>query len=265
MKYISTNKLPNHLLQTLLLFFVLTASTAAAQPFQVYASNNPPFNYQGADGNVQGIAVDVLKTIMERIDIPVDLSHISIINWPRAVYTTTSTPNHILLSPARTPQREDSFAWVGPLHSFRLGLFARKDMNIVINETNDLQKIHIGVIRDSAPSQILVDQFGVDPKDMTDLSTDNQLFLMLQRRRVDAIPRAEMSAAFWMGRLGLKPENYEMVYVLKEIDLYIALSPMTDPKLIRHLNNELIHLKTLRPDGSSQYTDIVNHHLHTSH
>lgn len=233
-----------------------------AQDFEVFASNNPPFNYQLEDGEVGGIAVDILKAVMERAYMPISQEQISIINWARAVEYTWTQPYKILLSPARTPKREDMFAWLGPLHSFQLGLIARKDANIRIKNPEDLGKYRIGVVRDSAPAHILEDRFNIPSSDMTQLPTGEQLFLMLERERVDMVPRSRMSASFWLEKFKLNPADYEMVYVLKELDLYIAFSPMTDPDLIHRLNLELVRLKADRPDGTSEYEEILRRHVH---
>lgn len=242
--------------------FCILMSAVPSLAFQIYASNNPPFNYQDDKGDVQGIAVDILKTLMERTYKPVHQGDISIINWARAVEYTWTTDNKVLLSPARTPKREDMFAWVGPLHSFKLGLIARKDSMIRIESPEDVKKYKIGVIRESAPAQILQRQFGVPLTDMTELAKDEQLFLMLDRGRVDLIPRGVMSASFWLERLGKNPDDYEMVYVLKELDLYMGFSPSADPELIHRLNLEFMRMKEDRPDGTNEYYDIIHRHVH---
>lgn len=238
------------------------AHAASGETFDILASNNPPFNYQDDHGQVQGIAIDVLKLILKRVDPPVTLSDIQIINWARAVHRTWTESNHILLSPARTPKREDMFTWVGPLHSFKLGLIARKAKHVTINDAEDLQRYNIGVIRDSAPAHILEDRFGISKSQMTELPKEEQLFLMLQRDRVDLIPRGAMSAAYWFDKLDMVGDKYEMVYVLKEVDLYIAFSPGTSPDLIDALNRELHKIKQGDGDGTSEYRQIIARHVH---
>lgn len=251
-----------------LLSFVIVLvawSASFADPghgFHVLASNNPPFNYQDDTGVVRGISVDVLKTIMERAYRPVDRENIQVINWARAVHKTTHEPNYALLSPARTPKRESMFAWVGPIHSFTLGLIARKARKIRIDGPDDLKYYAIGVIRDSAPAHILEDKYNLKAKDMHPLANDDQLFRMLDRGRVDLVPRGAMSATYWLERVGLNPDDYEMVHVLKKLDLYIGLSPGTDPDLVHRLNLELTKMKRPGPDGTSEYEDIVQRHIH---
>lgn len=230
--------------------------------FDILASNNPPFNYQDENGKVRGIAIDVLKRIVARIDTPITLSDIQIITWARAVHRTSTESNHILLSPARTLKREDMFAWVGPLHSFKMGLIARKDKHIDIRSVEDLKGFNIGVIRGSAPAHILEDKFSIPKQHMTELAKDDQLFLMLERGRVDLVPRGAMSAAYWFDKLDMDSDEFEMVYVLKEVDLYIALSPHTDEHLIHELNLELHKLKREHKDGKSEYQEIIARHIH---
>lgn len=252
------------LIQVLLLISVSIAATSN-ESFHVYISDNPPFNYQDENGIAQGIAVDVLKIIANRSGIDVSFSADSFINWPRAIQYTTNNPNNILLSPARTPQREEMYKWVGPLSQLNIGLIALKDRNILIRTRKNVIDHNIGVIRDSAPIQILRNEFGVKDNELTILSNDEQLFLMLSSGRVDLIPRGALSAIFWMNRLGLSPKQYEMVYVLKELELYIAFSPTTDPVLIQQLNDELLRIKRKRSDGSSEYQDISTNHTQGHH
>lgn len=250
------------MLLALFLCTILSMRPAWAESYTVFASNNPPFNYLAEDGSVQGIAVDVLKVLMERSHMPLGGDCISVINWARAVDKTMHESNCILLSPARTPKREHLFSWVGPLHSFQLGLVARKSQHTRIVSPDDLKEFVYGVIRDSAPADILERQYQIPEDLIKPLSNEDQLFKMLERGRVDMVPRGRLSASYWLDRLKLNPADFEIVYTLKELDLYIAFNPMTNPELIQRLNLELRKLKQIKVGGTSEYQKIVNRHIH---
>lgn len=241
------------------LFTLCTAVSASAQSqeYVVNSSTLPPFSFQDAEGVAQGISVDVLLKIMSMQGQVIKREDIGFIAWPRAMERTKNESNHILLSPARTPERERLFKWVGPVHSLKLGLIARKDSSLNIKTAADLVGLKIASIRDSAPIAILKEKFGVLDEDIIQVTDDKQQMAMLDLGRVDLVTHVDMAVPVFMTEMGLDAELFEMVHVLRDLELYIAFNPQADDLFIERLNKSLEQIKAIRADGRSYLGDIV--------
>jgi polar amino acid transport system substrate-binding protein len=228
---------------------------------EVYAASTPPFSYFDDLGVAQGISVDILLEMSRLVGYPLRREDIRYVAWPRAVANTRSHPGAILLTPARTPGREGDFTWIGPVHSLRLGLIAKKSKHIRIAGAADFQGLRISSIRNSAPIHYLNVRYGLTENDLTIVTNDEQQMSMLERERVDLITHGDFAAAFHANKLGMNPADFEMVDVLQMLDLYIAFNPETDPELLRRMREAFTALHAPRADGGSLYKDILARHL----
>ena len=83
---------------------------------QIITENYPPLNYI-ENGTLQGISVDLMELAFERLDIPVNRSSFQVLPWSEGYTRALNTPNTMLFSTARLPERESQFLWAGPLVS----------------------------------------------------------------------------------------------------------------------------------------------------
>lgn len=226
-----------------------------------YTGELPPFNYFNENKKLVGITIDVLKTISERAGCPVTEEQIQIISWPRAVQDVEDDAGKMIFSLGRTDSREIHYQWVGPVGTLRLGLIARKDNHIIVRRPHDLQGKRIGVIRNSAPVSLLNTMLGTQSGSLNEMVTNEQQFHMLEAGRVDMISVSAAAVPTLATNMHLDPKDYEMVCVLKELELYIALSPKAPVELVVSLQRELDRLKEPGTDGVSEYDDIVSHYL----
>lgn len=241
---------------------MLTAHTPAhCGDFRLLCGNLMPLNFKNAQGRAEGIAVDILQKIMERTGNFMDAGDCLFEPWARAVRDLEGNPNAVLLSMAMTTQRRPLYKWVGPVYRMKLGLIARKNRRIRIENPEEIGGYLIGVVRDSGPEQILLNDYGVSGESLQRLARDSQQFGMLEQGRVDLVTHTDLSSPPVLEALGMDPAEYEMVYVLRDIDLYFAFNPEADDALIDRLQRELNFLKMQRADGTSFYTDILSRHL----
>lgn len=245
---------------TLLLLF-LAPLAAGAEGFSVYIGKVPPFTYLDKSGIARGAAVDVVAELMETAGEPIRKEAIKSISWARAVEDVETTPGTMIFGMARTPQRENKFKWVGPIAELNLGLVAEKRRHLVIRRKEDVKQYRLGVIRNSAPLQILESAYGMHRSNMTLLTNDPSQFKMLKERRVDMITQADTAAPYWLKKESLNPADYEMVHIMKHLKLYVALNWTTEDALINKLQHALDEMKTTRGSGKSRYDTIMESHL----
>lgn len=244
-----------------LLVVLLTGQSVFARTFTVYVGTVPPFTMVNEDCSITGAAVDVVTTIMERAGFPLDVATFRSISWARAVEDTETTPNTMLFGVARTPQREHRFKWVGPIASLNLGLVGTKSRRIVISSPEDIKMYQIGAIRNSGPVHIMQSQYGVSDSQLTLLATDEQQFKMLKANRVDLIAQADTAAPSWIEKVGMDQSEFEMVYVLKHLKLFIAFNKEMDDAEIAKIQAELDLMKKPGADGLSEYDRIMKQYL----
>ncbi|MFV0347643.1 MAG: substrate-binding periplasmic protein [Halodesulfovibrio sp.] len=241
--------------------FVLHAQPARCE-FVVYAGDLPPFHYAGEDSKqIEGVSIDILKDIMRESDIVFHPELVRMVPWARAIKETEMHPGYMLLGVAKTEDRLPLFKWIGPLCTVRMGLVAKKSRHIHINKKGDIFRYSIGVINNSAPASLLHGSVGIPMERLTLLTDNLQQFRMLEAERVDLITHVDTVAPYFMRRLGYNPDDYEMVFVMKELPLYIVVNKTTDDAVVHKLQHALDAMKKRPSGGASRYDAILHTHL----
>ena len=249
------------LLFIFLLMTIVTPSRAEIVDFNVYVGKVSPFVIVSNSGTVSGAAVDVVDTIMKRAGNPIRKDDIQTITWARALDDTENKYGTMLFCVAKTYQRSKKFKWVGPIADLNLGLVAKRESNIQIRKKSELKDYRIGVVRNSAPIHILEGSYGISPSNLTLLSGDELQFRMLEQGRVDLITQADTAAPAWLEALGMHQADFEMVHVMKHLNLYIAFNKETDQALIDRIQAALDDLKKSHGKNPSEYEMIMRKYL----
>ena len=119
-------------------------------------------------------------------------------------------------------------------------------------EFGDLSTYRIGVIRDDI-GHLLLNQLGIDNKELQISSTAVGLANMLERGRIDFWAYDEITAIWFIKKLGLDSTRFTAAYTLKEGEMYYAFSLDTDDAQVAALQQGLDKLKQ-----QQRYLDIVN-------
>jgi len=214
-----------------LIIGILLSFQADAQPdlseVNVVTSIYRPYSY-AEDGAAQGIAVNAARQIFSQLDF---FPPINVYPWARTYNIALNTPNTLIFSMARTPEREDKFHWIGPIVGFDIHLFKHEDRDdIQVNNMFELKNYHIGALRKDVKGQYLRKQ-GVEVTDITSEETGIKLLLT---DRLDLMPADIHATRYRLTEMGLSPDKLESVFHLKEISrpLYIAFNKKTPPELV---------------------------------
>ena len=249
----------NRLIFLLVLLFLFPVCSGAHPPLKVMTEQLPPFNYL-ENGKVIGISADVVRSLFVQIDYPIDGGAIQVYPWARAYRDIQTQAGTALFSMARTEEREEQFQWVGPLIKITLGVVAKKDRHIKIDSADDLLAYSIGTVRESAPEQLLIAK-GVDVDHLDRLIFPEPNIKKLDTGRIDLFAFNLQVIQYLMTKLGIDTNEYETVYTLKEVDLYIALHKDTDAELVKRLQAALDQLKQPESDGLSPFDKIMRKYL----
>lgn len=227
--------------------------------WEIFTEELPPFNFE-RDGKVYGISTDILLELLRMAGTPVARENIQLIPWPRAYNTVLTTPGTILFSAARTEEREPLFQWVGPIHKITIGLIAKKESNILIHSIEDLRKYKIGTIRKGAPEQLVI-KAGINEDSLDRISDPVANVKKLQSGRIDMFAFNVPTTRYLMATNGIDPDQYEVVWVLKEAEIYYAFHNETDTKTIEKLNFLLDEMKQGAGEAGSFYDLTIARYL----
>jgi polar amino acid transport system substrate-binding protein len=203
-----------------------------------------PFNFV-KDDKIQGISVDLLAEIFLRTGSAKTRKDIKVLPWTTGYRTTKRKKNTVLFSTLRTDTREDLFKWVGPVLSGDSVVIAKKSSNIRIRNIADLNHYIIGVVRDDASEQILL-QAGVGPNRLyrtVSGTGGSNLGKMLAANRIDLLAYGKITAFWNFGESGFSTADYEVVYTLQKSDVYFALNKDTDDEIVTQMQTALEEIR----------------------
>lgn len=240
-----------------LLLPLLMISLVEASPLEqleFYTEEYPPYNYTEGE-QLTGIAVDLLEEGAKQVGASIKRGEIQVQPWPRAYRSTLIKPNAVLFSTTRTEIREPVFQWVGPIGVTRVVVLAKKERAYQIKAPVDLAQYRIGVVRDDVGQQLLL-ELGTPRDSMAESSLPETLAKQLAKNRIDLWAYEERVAQWWLKSTGYDAEEYEVVYVLSEGELYYAFNLQVAEQSVSLLQEGID--KVLKNGESGVYQRILD-------
>lgn len=234
--------------------------TTRAKDLTYLTEQYPPFNFQ-ENGRLQGISIDLLEKVWERMGEDLNRSIIKLLPWTECYQRILNEKDTALFAMARSPQREQLFKWAGPIGPFRTVLLARKDRNISIASPEDLNNYKIGAIRDDNAIQMLLDK-GVNRGNLHLEITSEPIVEMLENGSIDAWAHGEIAGIWLIQQSGTNASDYAVAYVLGQTDAYYAFEKETPDSLIQSFQQAIIYIKSNKDkDGVSDYEKILSKYV----
>jgi polar amino acid transport system substrate-binding protein len=224
-----------------LLFHLGTSGQALSVDFKVLTEFQPQ-SATAPNNNFVGRNLDVVWEIMRRVG---NTPSIETLPWARAYEIALHTPNVALVSTTRTQERDPLFHWVGPVLRLQWNFVARKDSDISINSLDDARKVKaIGTYLNDARDSFLMEQGFTN----LDRCIDNETnYRKLVYGRVDLIVGTNINQAEAAELSGVNPEDLKVVYTIKEMDIYLAISKGSDPETVKAWQTAF---STMQEDGT---------------
>ena len=220
-----------------LLLIAFFSFSLCAEVFKVYTEQSPPYNFL-ENGQVKGYSTRLVEKLFTQNGHQISDNTIQLLPWARGYHNVLNQENSMLYSMVRTPEREALFQWVGPIGKMTLGIIAKKSTQMKVTTLESLRQYKIATIPDTASEKALIDM-GLRVENFERFSNRTSQLKKLQENRVDAIAFSVEAAFSLLKEMGCDVSEYEVVYVLKESDLYFAFSKNTSPKMISSLNETL--------------------------
>ncbi|WP_094228804.1 transporter substrate-binding domain-containing protein [Methanolobus psychrotolerans] len=228
-----------------------------------YTEQLPPYNYQ-ENGTIQGISVDLLEAITDKMGNKVYREEINLVSWTEGYQAALTRNNTVLFSMARTPDREELFKWAGPIYTNRKVLFARPDRGITIEGPEDLNGYLIGVITDDIAIQYLLD-IGVDQSQIVTENNVSTLIALLDNSEIDLWAYPENSGRYFAEQATGNYNSYMVVYQLHTQDTYYAFSKDVPDSVVQSFQQALDAVRDQKDEhGISDYEQIVYQNIGVS-
>ncbi|MGM0553665.1 MAG: substrate-binding periplasmic protein [Pseudomonadota bacterium] len=214
-----------------------------AETLTLTTENYPPFNFETDSGEIDGISVRVMRTLLEEAGIEAEMR---LLPWSRAYALARSRAGTCVFSTTRTPEREALFEWVGPLVDNQWHAFALDDSEVEAERLEDLRPYRVGGYQDDAVA-LYVEAQGI-PVDTA--PNDRLNARKLAAGRIDVWVSGEHLAPWYARQEGVGP--LRSLFPFHDTVMSLACHPDTDRELLDRLQQRL---DAMREDG--RYADIV--------
>ncbi|WP_263147000.1 ABC transporter substrate-binding protein [Pseudomonas sp. RIT-PI-AD] len=229
-----------------LLCLAVCAGTAHAElpagyKMVLLTENFPPFNMAVDDKNfarddgIDGISADIVREMFKRAGIEYSLS--LRFPWDRLYKLTQDKPNYGLFSTTRTPERENSFKWVGPLGRTSWVLAAAPNSGITVKDLKDAAKYKVGAYKNNAVTQSLESQ-GIP---LVIALRDQENVKKLERGQIDLWATDDPAGRYMARQEGFT--GMRIVLKLNEAGLYLALNKETPDEVVERLQKALDQMR----------------------
>jgi polar amino acid transport system substrate-binding protein len=234
--------------------------TVSAKDLTYITEQYPPYSYQ-ADGRLQGISVDLLESVWQRMGVNINRSVILLLPWTEGYERTLKDNNTVLFLTARSPERKQLFKWAGPIVSGRFVLLAKVDKNISITSPEDLNKYKIGAIKNDIAMQLLLDK-GAKKQDIVLETTSEPIVEMLKNGSIDAWAYNDITGIWQIKESGENASDYEVAYVLGLADAYLAFNKESPDSLMQSFQQAIDYVKSNKDkDGVTDYEKILSKYI----
>lgn len=219
-------------------------------PVQIYTEEFAPFQFSNKEGDIAGLATDIVVKIFMQANVPFA---IQIYPWIRAMQIVEKTSDSFLYSLARTPERENKFIWIAPLCHLEVSFYRLKSRSdIEIKRLDDAKPYVTAVAAGQLSETYLINHGFNTKKNLVVVASHKQSAGMLPKDRIDLIFGANafienVQHVFQMDEL------WQKVYTEPKLSktMYLAANLTTSTALIERLRKSYITIKpqlTSHPD-----------------
>ncbi|WP_179958380.1 substrate-binding periplasmic protein [Chitinimonas arctica] len=227
---------------SLLFTTALGLLAGSAQALTFTTEDYPPFN-MFEQKKVTGISTEILQEATKRAGVTIT---IELLPWERALNMAKTQADVCVYSAVRTPEREKSFKWVGPLVADQISLFALTSSPIKLASVADAKKYKVGAYNGDAYGDF-VEKQGIK---LERVVTDTQNLPKLTSGRIDLWVAGANSGPYKAAREGMKGGIKPVLAVgdPKDSQMYLACNPGVGDDVIAKLNDAI---KAMDKDGTS--------------
>ena len=225
---------------------------------QIITEDYAPLNFV-ENGTLKGISVDIMEMVLQQLGSNKTRADFQVLPWTQGYQKTLTTPNTILLTADRLPEREDLFIWVGPVITNQEVLYLLADSANSVNL--DIKSLQIVAITDDCGKSYAI-AAGADEKKISEVPSAKDAIAMLENGSADAWVYNEIAGYQAITRNSQNPDNFIIGKDLGTSEYYFAFNKNTSPEWIEELNATYQSLKRDRSlTGITPYEEIIARYL----
>ena len=122
------------------MFCLLASPLSATDRLHLVTEAYPPFNYEEG-GTLKGVAVDLLKAVMQDAGIDYDMR---LQPWARAYGLAVNTPGYCVFSTVHNQERDRLFEWVEPLFTSESYLVRTQSSHVTATSLDEAKSYLVG-------------------------------------------------------------------------------------------------------------------------
>jgi polar amino acid transport system substrate-binding protein len=216
----------------------LQAHAQTAPKLAITTETSAPYSMREGERLI-GIGTDTVREIMARAGIAYT---IDLLPWKRAYAAALDRPDTCVYSTTRTPEREASFKWIGPIGEADWVLMGRADRSFALRTLDDARAYRIGTYNgDARDSYLRTRGFDIDPAP-DDLVNPRKLMM----NRIDLWAASIQRGSVTLERLGYAGKVVP-VLTFNRIRIYLACNRAVPDALVASMNEAL---GAMERDGS---------------
>jgi polar amino acid transport system substrate-binding protein len=171
---------------------------------------------------------------------------IEVLPWERAYTRAQAERDTCLFATARLDSREKLFTWVGPLANNLWAVYGRGDFAGSVRVLGDLKPLRIGGVVNDAKVEYLKENGVTNIRQVTEdrLNPPRLMLAAEDRNRIDLWVTGYYGARSVAKAAGVT--DVKLVFVVREIPLYLACSPQTAPAVVKALSEAV---EKMRAEG----------------
>ena len=225
--------------------FCLVQSVAGAAELplvRAVTSEFPPYNFT-YNGDLTGVSVAVVRALLAEAG----MGDVAIENmpWARAYQVAKASPNILIFSITRTPDRETMFKWIGTIAPVDYSFFAPKKSGLNLARAEDARQLRVATTTGDVVDQLFKRLEFPHVQTVGGQTAYDQNVRKLLAGRVDVWGVATLPAIHFLESADLRGEIVR-VGAIRELDsegMYVAFGSQTADKVVVHFRRALERVK----------------------
>jgi len=249
------------LVLVILALLILPAGGFAApipDDLQILTEDNAPLNYI-ENGTLQGITVDMMEEILNRMGSNITRDSFKLISWNDAYTQVSTNPDTMILAMDRLPERENTFLWTGPVITVPQVLFIRSDSNL--SDDSEIGALRIVTITNDCGKTYAI-KAGADESNIVEVPSAGDAVRMVENGSVDGWVYNELAGMKAIDQFAKVPKKFGMGKELGTSRVYFAFNKGTSPAFVQEVNESIQSLKRDRSEaGVTEYERIISRYI----
>lgn len=184
--------------------------------------------YEHKGEHIGGSSADFIKKLLNHAEIPYKMK---LRTWRVSYERALTRANYGVFSTGRTELREDLFEWVGPIARYNWVVMVKKDSPLTIEDLDDLRGLKVGGYKNDAVTEF-VQSKGIDVAALPNESPNPRL---LHENLIDVWVTSDVNA--WTVAEAAGYTDIEVAYVMRTVDMYLAMNKETEPDWLAQLHD----------------------------